>query len=45
AFQVPLYPDYVSGPEYPPSPNFVLEPVYPEFMPLEDEVLPVEEQP
>ncbi|GKB77054.1 putative reverse transcriptase domain-containing protein [Tanacetum coccineum] len=38
-------PDYVSGPEYPPSPDFVPELVYPEFMPPEDEVLPAEEQP
>ncbi|GKD71467.1 hypothetical protein Tco_1325557 [Tanacetum coccineum] len=29
----------------PPPPDFVPEPVYPEFMPLEDDVLPVEEQP
>ncbi|GJT11598.1 retrovirus-related pol polyprotein from transposon TNT 1-94 [Tanacetum coccineum] len=29
----------------PPLPDFVLEPVYPEFMPLEDEVFPAEEQP
>ncbi|GKD45907.1 hypothetical protein Tco_1270552, partial [Tanacetum coccineum] len=33
------------GPEYPPSPDFIPEPVYPEFMPPEDEVLPAEEQP
>nr|GEX96703.1 reverse transcriptase domain-containing protein [Tanacetum cinerariifolium] len=38
-------PDYVPGPEYPPSPKFVPEPVYPEFMPAEDDILPVEEQP
>ncbi|GJY76557.1 hypothetical protein Tco_0481673, partial [Tanacetum coccineum] len=36
---------YVSGPEYPHLPDFVPEPVYPEFMPQEDEVLPAEEQP
>ncbi|GKE49429.1 hypothetical protein Tco_1480687, partial [Tanacetum coccineum] len=30
---------------YPPSPDFVPEPVYLEFMPPEDEVLPAEEQP
>ncbi|GKC45467.1 hypothetical protein Tco_1063189 [Tanacetum coccineum] len=43
AFQVPPSPDYVSGPEEPeqapPSLVYVLyipEPVYPEFMPLED---------
>ncbi|GKB08589.1 hypothetical protein Tco_0836901 [Tanacetum coccineum] len=41
----PLSPDYVSGPEYPPLPEFVLEPVYSEFMPPEDDVLPAEEQP
>ncbi|GJX30727.1 hypothetical protein Tco_0240582 [Tanacetum coccineum] len=35
AFQAPPSPDYV----------FVPEPVYPEFMPPEDEVLPAEEQP
>ncbi|GKA86018.1 hypothetical protein Tco_0807729 [Tanacetum coccineum] len=29
----------------PPPPDFVLEPVYPEYMPLEDEVFPDEEQP
>ncbi|GJS52580.1 hypothetical protein Tco_0625942 [Tanacetum coccineum] len=29
----------------PPPPDFVLEPVYPEFMPPEDDVLPAEEQP
>ncbi|GJR25760.1 hypothetical protein Tco_1101992 [Tanacetum coccineum] len=32
-------------PEYPPSLEFVPEPVYPEFMPPEDEILPAEEQP
>nr|GEV22655.1 putative reverse transcriptase domain-containing protein [Tanacetum cinerariifolium] len=41
-------PDYVPGPEHPPSPayvpEFVPEPVYPEFMPLEDDVLLTEEQ-
>ncbi|GJU57200.1 hypothetical protein Tco_1234966 [Tanacetum coccineum] len=44
----PPSPDYISGPEEPqspPPPNFVLEPVYLEFMPLEDEILPAEEQP
>ncbi|GKE51837.1 hypothetical protein Tco_1486993, partial [Tanacetum coccineum] len=45
AFQAPPSLDYVSGPEYPPSPHFVPEPVYLEFMPLEDEVLLAEEQP
>ncbi|GJY85095.1 hypothetical protein Tco_0499121, partial [Tanacetum coccineum] len=29
----------------PPPPNFVPDPVYPEFMPPEDDVLPAEEQP
>ncbi|GJS92313.1 hypothetical protein Tco_0774949 [Tanacetum coccineum] len=29
----------------PPPPDFVPEPVYPEFMPPEDEILPTEEQP
>ncbi|GJT77556.1 hypothetical protein Tco_1044281 [Tanacetum coccineum] len=29
----------------PPPPDFVLEPVYPEFLPPEDDVLPAEEQP
>ncbi|GJX05827.1 hypothetical protein Tco_0193759 [Tanacetum coccineum] len=47
--QAPSSPDYVSGPEEPeqapPLPDFVLEPVYLEFMPPEDEVLPAEEQP
>ncbi|GJX85894.1 hypothetical protein Tco_0336668 [Tanacetum coccineum] len=52
AFQAPPSPDYVPGPEEPeqapPSPvyvPYVPEPVYPEFMPPEDEVLPAEEQP
>ncbi|GKB67986.1 hypothetical protein Tco_0929398 [Tanacetum coccineum] len=45
AFQTPPSPDYVLGPEYPLSPDFVPELVYPEFMPPEDEVLPAEEQP
>nr|GEW60357.1 retrotransposon protein, putative, Ty3-gypsy subclass [Tanacetum cinerariifolium] len=39
----------VYGPEHPPSPvyvpEFVREPVYPEFMPIKDYILPVEEQP
>nr|GFB05321.1 hypothetical protein [Tanacetum cinerariifolium] len=38
-------PDYVPGPEHPPTSAFILEPVYPEFMPLEDDVLPAKEQP
>ncbi|GKB87663.1 hypothetical protein Tco_0959935 [Tanacetum coccineum] len=33
----PPSPDYVSGLEYPPLPDFVPEPVYPKFMPPEDE--------
>nr|GEZ18775.1 hypothetical protein [Tanacetum cinerariifolium] len=41
--------DYVLGPkepeQTPPLPEFVLEPVYPEFMPLEDEILLAEEEP
>nr|GEV60701.1 hypothetical protein [Tanacetum cinerariifolium] len=45
AFQAPPSFDYVSGPEYPPSPEIVPEPVYPEFMPAEDDILPAEEQP
>ncbi|GKC73537.1 hypothetical protein Tco_1119420, partial [Tanacetum coccineum] len=45
AFQAPPYPDYVSGPEYPHSPEFVPEPIYPEIMPPEDEILPAKEQP
>ncbi|GJV60086.1 hypothetical protein Tco_1466186 [Tanacetum coccineum] len=39
----PPSPDYVSGLEYPPLPEFVQEPVYLEFMPLEDDVLLAEE--
>ncbi|GJW48097.1 hypothetical protein Tco_0079743 [Tanacetum coccineum] len=52
AFQAPPSPDYVPGLEepdqLPPSPvyvSYVPKPVYPEFMPPEDEVLPAEEQP
>ncbi|GJY18783.1 putative ribonuclease H-like domain-containing protein [Tanacetum coccineum] len=48
AFQAPPSPDYVPGPEEPQASlplYFVLEPVYPEFMPPDDEVLPEEEQP
>nr|GFB72384.1 hypothetical protein [Tanacetum cinerariifolium] len=45
ALQAPPSPDYVSGPEHPPIPEFVLERVYPEFMPPEDDVLPAKEQP
>ncbi|GKB84250.1 hypothetical protein Tco_0956522 [Tanacetum coccineum] len=43
AFQALLSPDYVSGPKYPPLPEFVPELVYLEFMPPEDDVLPAEE--
>ncbi|GJR90980.1 zf-CCHC domain-containing protein [Tanacetum coccineum] len=45
ALQAPPSPDYVPGPENPLSPEFVLEPVYPEFMPSKDEIFPAEEQP
>ncbi|GKF00868.1 hypothetical protein Tco_0027791, partial [Tanacetum coccineum] len=45
SFQAPPPLDYVSGPEYPPSPEFVPKPVYLKFMPPEDEILPAEEQP
>nr|GEU32854.1 hypothetical protein [Tanacetum cinerariifolium] len=45
AFQALPSPDYVSGPEYPPLPEFVPELVYPEFMPAEDDILPAKEQP
>nr|GEU58939.1 reverse transcriptase domain-containing protein [Tanacetum cinerariifolium] len=49
AFQAPPSPDYVPGskePEQaPPLPEFVPEPIYLEFMPLEDEIIPAEEQP
>ncbi|GKF74224.1 hypothetical protein Tco_0220556 [Tanacetum coccineum] len=48
AYQAPSSPDYIPGPEEPQSPhplNFVPESMYPEYMPLEDEILPVEEQP
>ncbi|GJW15328.1 hypothetical protein Tco_0019461 [Tanacetum coccineum] len=41
-------PDYIPGPEEPQSPpllDFVPEPVYLEYMPQEDEVFSVEEQP
>ncbi|GJW02945.1 hypothetical protein Tco_1561801 [Tanacetum coccineum] len=49
AFQAPPSPDYVPGPEEPEqaplSREFVPKPVFLEFMPLEDEVFPAEEQP
>ncbi|GKE60353.1 hypothetical protein Tco_1510720 [Tanacetum coccineum] len=41
-------PDYILGPEEPQSPpllDYVPEPIYPDYMPLEDEVFPAEEQP
>nr|GEX24859.1 hypothetical protein [Tanacetum cinerariifolium] len=37
--------DYVLGPEYPPSPEYVPKHVYLVFIPPEDEILPAEEQP
>ncbi|GKA58211.1 hypothetical protein Tco_0757399 [Tanacetum coccineum] len=40
-------PDYIPGLEEPQSPpplNYVPEPIYPEYMPQEDEVFPVKEQ-
>nr|GEY83895.1 putative reverse transcriptase domain-containing protein [Tanacetum cinerariifolium] len=44
-----VYDIYVPDPEEPeqapPLPEFVPEPVYPEFMPLGDEILPAEERP
>nr|GEV30085.1 hypothetical protein [Tanacetum cinerariifolium] len=49
ALQAPPSPEYVPGPEHPPSSTYVLEfvpePVYPEFMPPENDVLLTEEQP
>nr|GEV16253.1 reverse transcriptase domain-containing protein [Tanacetum cinerariifolium] len=45
AFQAPSSLDYVTGPEYPPLPEYVPEHVYPEFILPEDEILPAEEQP
>ncbi|GJZ64053.1 hypothetical protein Tco_0620474, partial [Tanacetum coccineum] len=49
AFQAPSSPDYVPGPEEPEqeplSLEFVPVSVYPEFMPLEEDVLLVEGQP
>nr|GEX53295.1 hypothetical protein [Tanacetum cinerariifolium]GEX55578.1 hypothetical protein [Tanacetum cinerariifolium] len=45
ALQAPPSPDYVPGPEHPPTLAFVLEPVYPEFVTPEDDVLPSEERP
>ncbi|GKC62120.1 hypothetical protein Tco_1089718 [Tanacetum coccineum] len=40
--------DYMPGPDEPQSPpplDFIPEPMYPEYMPLEDEILPAKEQP
>ncbi|GKE03258.1 hypothetical protein Tco_1395276, partial [Tanacetum coccineum] len=48
ALQAPLSPDYMPGPEHPPSPiyvPYVPEPAYLEFMPPKDDVLPDEKQP
>nr|GFC15189.1 hypothetical protein [Tanacetum cinerariifolium] len=49
AFQAPPSPDYVPGLEHPPSPvyvpEFVLQPVYPKFMPAKDDILPAKEEP
>ncbi|GKF36410.1 hypothetical protein Tco_0113168, partial [Tanacetum coccineum] len=48
AYQAPPSPDYMPGPEEPQSPpplDFVPEPMYHEYMPLEDEILLAEEQP
>nr|GEX35861.1 hypothetical protein [Tanacetum cinerariifolium] len=49
ALQAPSSPNYVPGLEHPTSPadasEFVPEPVYPEFMPPEDDILSAEEQP
>ncbi|GKF20665.1 hypothetical protein Tco_0069303, partial [Tanacetum coccineum] len=47
-YQVPPSPDYIPGPEesqLPPPLDFVPEPIYPEYIPQEDEILLVEEQP
>ncbi|GJZ33800.1 hypothetical protein Tco_0579236 [Tanacetum coccineum] len=48
AYQAPPSPDYIPGPEEPqssPPLDFVPKPMYPEYMPLEDEILPDKEQP
>ncbi|GJZ18809.1 hypothetical protein Tco_0555399, partial [Tanacetum coccineum] len=48
SLQAPPSPDYVPGPEHLPLPvyvPYVPEPVYPEFMPSKDDMLPAEEQP
>ncbi|GKE74024.1 hypothetical protein Tco_1536065, partial [Tanacetum coccineum] len=47
ALQAPPSLDYIPGPEEPqspPLPDFILELVYPEYMPQEDEVFPTKEQ-
>nr|GEW59989.1 retrovirus-related Pol polyprotein from transposon TNT 1-94 [Tanacetum cinerariifolium] len=44
-FQAPPSPDYVPGPEYPALPEFILKPIYPKYVPPEDEILLAEEQP
>ncbi|GKG32871.1 hypothetical protein Tco_0430381, partial [Tanacetum coccineum] len=41
--EVPPSPNYIPGPKEPQSPlplDFVPEPMYPEYMPQEDEILP-----
>ncbi|GJT81595.1 hypothetical protein Tco_1055937 [Tanacetum coccineum] len=46
--EVPPSPNYIPGPEEPQSPpplDFVPEPMYPEYIPQEDEILSAEEQP
>nr|GEX44904.1 hypothetical protein [Tanacetum cinerariifolium] len=43
--QTPPSPDYVSGPEYLPLPEFIPELVYPEYMPPKDDILSAEEKP
>ncbi|GKF15236.1 hypothetical protein Tco_0056698, partial [Tanacetum coccineum] len=48
ALQAPPLPNYIPGledPQSPPLPDFVPKPIYPEYMPQEDEVFPTEEQP
>ncbi|GJS30439.1 putative reverse transcriptase domain-containing protein [Tanacetum coccineum] len=48
ALQAPPSPDLILGPEEPqspPLPDFVPKPIYPEYIPQEDKVFPVEEQP
>ncbi|GKF84170.1 hypothetical protein Tco_0249068, partial [Tanacetum coccineum] len=46
AYEVPPSPDYIPGPEEPQSPpplDFVPEPMYLEYIPQEDEILPAKE--